>query len=285
MRAVILAGGLGTRLQEETAFKPKPMVEIGGRPILWHIMKSYAHYDVCEFVVALGYKSEIIKDYFMNYRSRAHNLTVSLGSGEIEWHDGDEGENWKVHLLDTGLKTMTGGRIKRAAEFIGHEAFLLTYGDGVSDVDIDKLIAFHQSHGKLATLTAIRPPARFGVISFDGDAVVNFEEKPPAHKGWVNGGWMVLEPEVIRYIEGDQTVFERGPLERLASEGELMAYRHEGFWQCVDTLYDVQLLENLWQNGDAPWKIDGQNRVISTKNEGVRITAKANSTKNEGMAR
>ncbi len=258
MRAVILAGGLGTRLQEETAVKPKPMVEIGGRPVLWHIMKSYARYDISDFVVALGYKSEVIKDYFVNYRHRAHNLSVHLGSGEIEVHDGNSNENWKVDLLDTGLNTMTGGRVKQAAEFIGNEAFLLTYGDGVADVDIDKLLKFHKSHGKLATLTAIRPPARFGVISFEGDAVKNFEEKPPSNKGWVNGGFMVIEPGVRDYIEGDATIFEREPLENLAAQGELMAYRHEGFWQCVDTLHDVQLLENLWKSGAVPWKIDGK---------------------------
>lgn len=267
MRAVILAGGLGTRLQEETVTKPKPMVEIGGKPVLWHIMKSYAQYGVNEFVVALGYKSEVIKDYFINYRSRARNLSVNLGSGEIELHDGNAGENWKVHLLDTGIHTMTGGRIKRAVEFIGEEPFLLTYGDGVADVDINRLLAFHKSHGKLATLTAIRPPARFGVISFNGDAVENFEEKPPSHKGWVNGGFMVLEPEIKNYIESDQTIFERGPLESLAAQGELMAFRHEGFWQCVDTLHDVQLLENLWQSGAAPWKIDDATQAVSIHEE------------------
>ncbi|PQV63684.1 glucose-1-phosphate cytidylyltransferase [Abditibacterium utsteinense] len=270
MRAIILAGGLGTRLQEETTVKPKPMIEIGGRPVLWHIMKNYAHYGISEFVVALGYKSEVIKDYFMNYRSHSHSLSVHLSSGEIELHGGAENEDWMVHLLDTGLSTMTGGRVKRAAAFIGEEPFLLTYGDGVANVDIEKLLAFHKSHGKLATLTAIRPPARFGVISFEGDAVKNFEEKPLSNKGWVNGGFMVLEPEVRDYIEGDATVFERGPLERLAAEGELMAYRHDGFWQCVDTLHDVQLLESLWKSGAVPWKSEMTNQPISTKNEEKR---------------
>jgi glucose-1-phosphate cytidylyltransferase len=231
------------------------MVEIGGQPILWHIMKSFAAYGIDEFVIALGYKADVIKDYFIHYRSRSQSLSVCLRSGEIELHGAEHCEDWKVHLLDTGLKSMTGGRIKRASEFIGNETFLMTYGDGVANLDISKLIAFHKHHGKLATLTAVRPPARFGGIRFDGDAVLQFEEKPQIGEGWINGGFMVLEPQVRDYIEGDLTPFEGEPLERLAAEGQLMAYRHEGFWQCMDTLRDVQLLENLWQSGEAPWNM------------------------------
>ena len=254
MRTVILAGGLGTRLQEETTIKPKPMVEIGGHPMLWHIMKCYEKHGFNEFVVALGYKGEVIKDYFMHYRSRAHSLTVCLRSGEIELHGRDDCEDWKVHLVDTGTNAQTGARVRRAAQFAGEETFMLTYGDGVSNVDLTKLLAFHRSHGKLATMTAVRPPARFGGIRFDGDAIAHFEEKPQLGEGWINGGFFVLEPEVRNYIEeGDASIFEREPLERLASEGQLMAYRHEGFWQCMDTLRDVQMLENLWQSGQAPW--------------------------------
>lgn len=268
MKTVILAGGLGTRLQEETTIKPKPMVEIGGQPVLWHIMKSYAHYDINEFVIALGYKAEIIKDYFMHYRSRAHSLTVCLHSGDIELHGRAECEDWKVHLLDTGLNTMTGGRVKRAAEFIGNQPFMMTYGDGVCDIDIHRLLEFHKRHGKKATLTAVRPPARFGGIRFDGDAVMHFEEKPQIGEGWINGGFMVLQPEVRDYIDGDSTIFEREPLERLAAEGQLMAYRHDGFWQCMDTLRDVQLLESLWQSGEAPWKPSNYEQTHSSRREG-----------------
>jgi glucose-1-phosphate cytidylyltransferase len=254
MRVVILAGGLGTRLQEETTVKPKPMVEIGGQPVLWHIMKIYAGYGFNEFVAALGYKSDVIKDYFLNYRSRTSNLTVRLSSGEVSVHDGAY-EDWTVHLLDTGLETMTGGRVKRAARFIGNETFMLTYGDGVADVNVEKLLAFHRSHGRLATVTAVRPPARFGGIGFEGNLVTHFEEKPQIGEGWINGGFFVLEPAVVNYIAGDETIFEREPLERLAAEEQLVAYRHDGFWQCMDTLRDVRLLENLWQENHAPWKI------------------------------
>jgi glucose-1-phosphate cytidylyltransferase len=254
MRTVILAGGLGSRLQEETTLKPKPMVEIGGHPMLWHIMKCYERHNFNEFVVALGYKGEVIKDYFMHYRSRAHSLTVCLRSGETELHGRDDCEDWKVHLLDTGANVQTGTRVKRAQQYIGDETFMLTYGDGVSNVDLTKVLEFHRSHGKLATLTAVRPPARFGGIRFDGDAVMHFEEKPQIGEGWINGGFFVLEPGVRDYIGDDPlTIFEREPLERLAEEGQLMAYRHEGFWQCMDTLRDVQLLESLWQSGQAPW--------------------------------
>lgn len=254
MLVAILAGGLGTRLQEETTVRPKPMVEIGERPILWHIMKIYAAHGFKEFVIALGYKGEVIKDYFLNYRYRASSLTIHLNSGEVIVRDGDC-EDWTVHLLDTGLHTQTGGRIKRVAQFIGNEAFMLTYGDGVANIDINRLLAFHRGHGRLVTVTAVRPPARFGGIMFDGDLVARFEEKPQIGEGWINGGFFVLEPGVADYIKGDDTIFEREPLEGLARDRQLVAYRHDGFWQCMDTLRDVRLLETLWQSGQAPWKI------------------------------
>ena len=250
----ILAGGFGTRLSEETALKPKPMVEIGRQPILWHIMKIYSSYGFNEFVIALGYKGEVTKDYFLNYRFRASSLTIRLNRGEIAVCDGDC-EDWTVHLLDTGLHTQTGGRVKRVAQSIGNETFMLTYGDGVANVDVNRLLAFHRSHGRLATVTAVRPPARFGGLSFDGDRVVRFEEKPQIGEGWINGGFFVLEPGVLDYIESDDIIFEREPLERLAQDGQLVAYRHDDFWQCMDTLRDVRLLESLWQEGNAPWKV------------------------------
>jgi glucose-1-phosphate cytidylyltransferase len=254
MKVIILAGGMGTRLAEETEVKPKPMAEIGGRPILWHIMKHFAHYGLDDFCVALGYKGEVIKRYFLDYPRLSNNFTVHLGSGDV-MRRGPAVDDWTVHLCDTGLHTMTGGRIKRLAPLLGRETFLMTYGDGVSDVDLARLVEFHQRHGKRATITAVRPPARFGSLEFDGDRVVQFSEKPQAGEGWINGGYFVLEPEVLDYIDGDETMWEREPLERLAAAGELMAYRHEGFWQCMDTLRDRKLLEELWQSGHAPWKI------------------------------
>lgn len=254
MKVVILAGGFGTRLQEETMVRPKPMVEIGGRPILWHIMKIYATHGFREFVVTLGYKGEVINDYFLNYRYRVSNLTIRLNSGQVTVHN-NNCEDWVVHLLDTALQTQTGGRVKRAAQFIGNETFMLTYGDGVANVDINALLAFHRKHGRLATVTAVRPPARFGGISFDGDLVVRFEEKPQIGEGWINGGFFVLEPGVIDYIEGDDTHWEWEPLQRLAEDCQLVAYRHEGFWQCMDTLRDMRLLQGLWDSGNAPWCI------------------------------
>jgi len=254
MKVAILAGGLGTRLSEETVVKPKPMVEIGGKPMLWHIMNIYASFGYKEFVVALGYKGEMIKDYFLNYHFRAHSLTVKLKSGEVAIHNG-AGEDWIVHLLDTGSETQTGGRIKQLASFIGKEPFMMTYGDGVANVNIPELIKFHHDHHKLATLTAVRPPARFGQLVFDGDQVARFEEKPQVGEGWINGGFFVLQPEIINYIKGDSSYWEREPLEKLSSDGQLAAYRHENFWQCMDTVRDVQMLEKLWQEGNAPWKI------------------------------
>lgn len=251
MKTVILAGGLGTRLQEETTVKPKPMVSVGGQPILWHILKIYASYGFDEFAIALGYKGEVIKDYFLNYRYRTSSLTVKLGTGDVTVHDRDR-EDWTVHLLDTGLATKTGDRLRQAAQFIGPERLMMTYGDGVADVDVRSLLDFHERQGKLVTMTAVRPPARFGSLRFDGDLVAQFEEKPQLGEGWINGGFFVIEPEAIPYITPD-CMFEHEPLERLAAAGELAAYRHDGFWQCMDTLRDVRFLESLWERGDAPW--------------------------------
>jgi glucose-1-phosphate cytidylyltransferase len=254
MKVAILAGGLGTRLSEETTVKPKPMVEIGGKPILWHIMKIYAAYGFKEFVIALGYKGEIIKDYFINYHYRARNITVELSSGNLTIHN-SESEDWIVHLLDTGPDTQTGGRVKRVAEFIGDEPFMLTYGDGVANIDIPALLEFHKNQGKLVALTAVRPAARFGQMVIEGGRVVEFKEKPQIGEGWINGGFFVLQPEISDYIRDDQVTWEREPLERLASEGQLVAYQHNDFWHCMDTLRDVQLMDKLWAEGNPPWKI------------------------------
>ena len=254
MKVVILAGGFGSRLQEETTVKPKPMVEIGEHPILWHIMNIYAAHGHKEFIVALGYKGGVIKNYFLNYYYLHNNFSIHLGNGRVDVYDSGR-EDWVVHLIDTGLNTETGGRIKRLAPWIGNETFMMTYGDGVANINIRDLVMFHRKHGKLATVTAVRPPARFGGLSFDGDLVDRFVEKPQIGEGWINGGFFVLEPGVLDYIEGDDIIFEREPLERLAQDGQLVAYRHDDFWQCMDTLRDVRLLESLWQNGSAPWKV------------------------------
>lgn len=254
MKVAILAGGVGTRLAEETEIKPKPMVEIGGQPILWHILKHYAHYGYNQFVVALGYKGEVIKKYVVDYCSLNSNLRVNLRTGSVHMHGGNK-PDWTVELVDTGIPTLTGGRIKRLAPYLGDETFMLTWGDGVSDVNLHDLMAFHRSHGKLATLTAVRPPARFGHLDLDADQVVEFSEKPQASEGWINGAFFVLEPAVFDYIEGDDTQWEREPLEQLAKDGQLMAYRHHSFWQCMDTLRDKHLLESLWQGGNPPWKM------------------------------
>lgn len=255
MKVVILAGGLGTRLAEETIVRPKPMVEIGGRPILTHIMSWYAAHGFNEFIVALGYKGEIIKQYFLNYYALNSDITVKLGSGDVTVHDGVR-DDWIVHLVDTGALTMTGGRLLRLKKWLlTEECFMMTYGDGLADVDLKALLAFHRSHGKLATVTSARPPARFGAIRLRGNQVVRFAEKPQAGEGWINAGFFVLSPKVFDYIEGDETIWERAPLERLALDSELMAYRHEGFWQPMDTLREKQLLEELWQSGNAPWRV------------------------------
>lgn len=254
MKVAILAGGAGTRLAEETEVKPKPMVEIGGRPILWHIMRHYAHFGYNEFVIALGYKGEVIKRYMMDFYSLHSNLTVNLRTGEVRM-DGGFAPEWVVELIDTGIPTQTGGRIKRLAPYLGRETFLLTWGDGVADVNLDDLLAFHRRHGKLATLTAVRPPARYGHLVFAGDRVAEFTEKPQIGEGWINGAFFVLEPGVFDYIDGDATVWEKEPLERLAADGQLMAYKHESFWQCMDTLREKYILQRLWESGNAPWKL------------------------------
>jgi glucose-1-phosphate cytidylyltransferase len=254
MKVVILAGGVGTRLVEETEIKPKPMVEIGGQPILWHIMRHYAYYGFKEFVLALGYKGEVIKRYIVDYCSLHSNLTVDLKTGEVKIHDGAK-IDWTVELVDTGIATLTGGRLKRLAPYLCNETFMMTWGDGVSDVHLQKLLAFHRAHGKLATLTAVRPPARFGHLVFNGDHVAQFSEKPQTAEGWINGAYFVLEPGIMNYIAGDDTQWEREPLEHLARDGQLMAYRHDSFWQCMDTLRDKRLLESLWQSERAPWKV------------------------------
>jgi glucose-1-phosphate cytidylyltransferase len=254
MKVVILAGGMGTRLSEETEIRPKPMVEIGGRPILWHIMNIYAAHGFKEFILALGYKGEFIKNYFINYHQLHSNLTVCLKDGLVDVHDG-KGEDWTIHLVDTGLKTETGGRIKRLASLIGNERFLLTYGDGVSNVDVGRLIAFHHKQGRLATVTAVRPPARFGGMVLADDHVVEFKEKPQIGEGWINGGFFVLEPQVFDYIRDDATDWERESVEMLVAENQLSAFQHQGFWQCMDTLRDVRYLQGLWRSGDAPWKV------------------------------
>ena len=254
MKVVILAGGLGTRLAEETEVKPKPMVEIGGRPILWHIMKHYAHHGFKEFFIALGYKGEIIKRYFLEYYSLNGNITIDFKNGEILTRD-KECEDWIVRIVDTGLETNTGGRLKRLKDFLSDGPFMLTYGDGVCDVNLEDLFRFHRSHNRIATVTAVRPPARFGGLVFDGDLVAEFVEKPQIGEGWINGGFFVFEPVIFDYLEGDQSSLEADALERLASIGQLAAYRHDLFWQCMDTLRDKRLLERLWDCGEAPWKV------------------------------
>jgi glucose-1-phosphate cytidylyltransferase len=256
MKVAILAGGLGARLAEETETKPKPMVEIGGYPILWHIMMHYAYYGLKHFVIALGYKGEHIKKYMVDYCRLCNDLTVNLGNGDVKIHDGDGYKaDWTVELIDTGRDTNTGGRIKRLAPYLARETFMLTWGDGVSDVNLHQLLRFHQSHGKLATVTAVRPPARFGHLELYEDQIKEFSEKPQTKEGWINGAFFVLEPGVFDYIDGDDTQWEKKPLERLAKDGQLMAYRHNSFWQCMDNVRDKRRLDELWQGGNPPWKI------------------------------
>ncbi len=254
MKVGILAGGFGSRLAEETEVRPKPMVEIGGMPILWHIMMIYSSYGYRDFAIGLGYKGEYIKRWFSDYSALGGSMSVNTGSGVVRRYRQDL-PDWNVDLIDTGLHTMTGGRIKRLAQWMGNDTFAMTWGDGVADVDLDATLAFHRKHGKLATMTAVRPPARYGHIEFDGDQVVEFSEKPQTGEGWINGAFFILEPGVCDYIGGDDVMFEHEPLRRLAADGQLMAYRHNSFWQCMDTLREKQILQNMWEGGKAPWKI------------------------------
>lgn len=253
MKVILLCGGYGTRLGEETQLRPKPMVEIGGKPILWHIMKIFEKHDICDFHLALGYKSDFIKDYFIKYNTLNNDFSVNLKSGEIKYNK-SVNENWNIELTDTGLKTMTGGRLLRLKESLKNEDnFMLTYGDGVSNVDLTKLLQFHKSHGKIATVTAVRPPVRFGELIINNNKVEEFAEKPQAGKGWINGGFFVFNKEIFNYIENDSIMLEREPLERLSKIGELMAYKHYGFWQCMDTIREKEILENLWSSNNAIW--------------------------------
>ena len=253
MKVIILAGGFGTRMGESTSIIPKPMVSIGGKPIIWHVMKTYAHFGHNDFYVALGYKAEVIKEYFLNYREVNADFTVDLSSGQIIPHQLDS-VDWKVTLVNTGADSMTGGRVKRMQSFIGNETCMLTYGDGLADIDLDSLLAFHRSHGKMITVSAVRPPARFGEVEMDGSLVTSFKEKPQMHDGWINGGYFVFEPEFFDLIRGDDTFLEREPLEEAAAAGELMAYHHDGFWHCMDTKRDLDQLESMWKEG-PPWKV------------------------------
>lgn len=253
MKVVILAGGYGTRLSEETEILPKPMIEIGGRPLLWHLMKAFSEQGYNEFVVALGYKGEVIKRYFMQFADTASDLGIDLGSGKIE-RRGKISEDWKIELVDTGQDTMTGGRLKKLRDHLG-ETFIFTYGDGLATVDVPKLVEFHRAHGKLATVTAVQPPSKFGMLQLDGSSVTKFAEKPADATSYINGGFFVLEPEAIDRVHSDDMPWEREPCESLASDGQLHAYLHDGYWQCVDTLHELRLLRNAWNDGEAPWKI------------------------------
>lgn len=255
MKVVLLAGGFGTRISEESQYKPKPMIEIGDMPILWHIMKTYSHYGFKEFIICAGYKQHVIKQWFADYFLHTSDITFDFSQGnQMIVHDAHS-EDWKVTIVDTGLHTMTGGRLKRIRKYLGDEPFFMTYGDGVADVDIPAALEFHRAHGRLATMTAIRPESRYGIIDLQGDKVLSFREKSQQDVGWINGGFMVLEPKVLDYVAGDHVMFEREPMEQLAADGELMCFRHDGFWQCMDTLRDKQKLDSLWESGKAPWKI------------------------------
>lgn len=253
MKVIILAGGFGTRISEYTDVVPKPMVPIGGKPIVWHIMNTFSEFNHTDFYLALGYKAEVIKDYFLNYRSLNEDFTVNLLDGKITSHQ-NHSKDWRVTLVDTGDNTMTGGRVKRMKEFIGDEPCMITYGDGLANVNLNELLDFHNNHKKMVTLTAVRPSARFGELDLDNDKVISFQEKPQLHQGWINGGYFIVNPEFFDFIDGDSTMLEREPLEKISEMGELMAFRHEGFWQCMDTKRDHELLESLWKSG-APWAI------------------------------
>lgn len=255
MKVVILCGGLGTRLSEETQIKPKPMVEIGGLPILWHVMKIYSYYGFKDFVLALGYKGEIIKRFFIDYNLMTNDVTAYLGKGKVK-HANNGAEDWTVSMLNTGSETLTGGRLHRLEGMLRPEGrFMLTYGDGVSDINVRELVEFHEKSGKVATVTAVRPPARFGGMAIDGDMVVDFKEKPQIGEGWINGGFFVFEPEIFDYLHGDMTVLEGNPMENLVKDGQLAAYRHTGFWHCMDTLRDKTALETMWMESKAGWKV------------------------------
>ena len=254
MKVILLAGGFGSRLSEYTEAIPKPMVAVGGRPIVWHIMRTYAHFGHKDFYLALGYRADIIKEYFLHYRSMNADFSVDLATGRMTPHQTDAAD-WRVTLVNTGLESMTGGRVKRMQRFIGNETSMLTYGDGVADIDLERLLAFHRSHGKMVTVTAVHPGARFGELEITGDRVDSFQEKPQTKQGWINGGYFVIEPGFFDLIAGDATILEREPLEQAAKMGELMAFRHEGFWQCMDTYRDYQYLNELWEQGRAEWKV------------------------------
>ncbi|MBF6617642.1 MAG: glucose-1-phosphate cytidylyltransferase [Candidimonas sp.] len=253
MKAVILAGGLGTRISEESHLRPKPMIEIGGKPILWHIMKMYSYHGIDDFVICLGYKGYMIKEYFSNYFLHMSDVTISMQENRMDIHQ-KHAEPWKVTLVDTGENTMTGGRLKRVAHYLGDDTFCFTYGDGVADINISELLRHHKAAGKYATVTAIQPPGRYGALHIDGNTVDSFQEKPAGDGAWINGGFFVLEPNVMDYIDGDDTVWEQQPLQKLASDGQLSAYQHDGYWQAMDTLREKNILENLWSSGKAPWK-------------------------------
>ena len=251
----MLAGGFGTRISEESHLKPKPMIEIGEKPILWHIMKIYSHYGFNDFIICLGYKGYIVKEYFANYFIHQSDITIELDKNRIEAHN-TKAESWRITLVDTGLNTLTGGRIKRVKKYLDHETFMFTYGDGVGDINIQKLIEFHKTHGKFATITAVQPPGRFGAMSLGNrDNVLSFQEKPKGDNAWINGGFFVLEPQALDYIEGDETLWEKQPLERLSGDGQLLAYKHYGFWKPMDTLRDKMELDNFWNSGKPPWKV------------------------------
>jgi glucose-1-phosphate cytidylyltransferase len=255
MKVVLLAGGLGTRLREETEFRPKPMVDVGGRPILWHIMKSYAHYGFTDFVICLGYKGDIIRDYFLNYENRHRDVTVTLGSRDVEVLSDHAEAGWRVTLAETGEKTLTGGRLRRVAAYLGRERFMVTYGDGVADIDIKRLVGFHQAHGKLGTITAVRPSSRFGEVVIDRGVVQAFAEKPQVQAGWINGGFFVFQPEVLDLLTGDEESLEQSVLEKLTAMKQLAVYEHGGFWQCMDTYREMELLNDLWARGRASWAV------------------------------
>lgn len=255
MKIVILCGGLGTRLREETEFKPKPMVEIGGRPILWHIMKSYSYFNCNDFILALGYKGDSIRDYFLHYEVRNRDFTVTLGKGKVDIHGSHDEEGWKITLAETGATTLTGGRLKRLTPYLQKETFMATYGDGVADIDLAALLSYHRSMGKLGTVTAVRPSSRFGELVISNGMVSVFKEKPQVHEGWINGGFFVFEPSVLDMIDGDSESLEQGLLTKLADKGELAVYQHKGFWQCMDTFRESEMLNEVWKTGKAPWKM------------------------------